>query len=105
MAREQHWNACINRLYYACFYGVSALLFQEGLMSSKHAGVRTFFGQHFVKTGRIERDVAVIFNELFDWRQQSDYEDFFTIGADLVHNSLERAQSLLETIDGMIQEQ
>jgi len=26
MQREEHWNACINRLYYACFYAVTALL-------------------------------------------------------------------------------
>jgi uncharacterized protein (UPF0332 family) len=26
MRTEDHWNACANRLYYACFYAVSALL-------------------------------------------------------------------------------
>lgn len=26
LAREERWNACVNRLYYACFYAVSALL-------------------------------------------------------------------------------
>jgi hypothetical protein len=25
MRREKHWNTCANRLYYACFYAVSAL--------------------------------------------------------------------------------
>ena len=28
MQREKHWNTCANRLYYACFYAVSALLQQ-----------------------------------------------------------------------------
>jgi len=26
MAEMEHWNTCINRLYYACFYAVNALL-------------------------------------------------------------------------------
>ena len=30
MQREGHWNACANRLYYAAFYVVSALLVQGG---------------------------------------------------------------------------
>ena len=26
MAESDHWNGCVNRLYYACFYAVNALL-------------------------------------------------------------------------------
>jgi len=25
LAKEEHWNSAINRLYYACFYAISAL--------------------------------------------------------------------------------
>jgi uncharacterized protein (UPF0332 family) len=39
LANAGRWNACVNRLYYACFYAVSALLVRHGLSSSKHAGV------------------------------------------------------------------
>jgi len=41
LAEKGRWNACVNRLYYACFYAVSALLVRDGLSSSKHAGVRS----------------------------------------------------------------
>jgi uncharacterized protein (UPF0332 family) len=51
MQREGHWNACANRLYYACFYAVTALIAKKGLDSSKHGGVKTLFNKHFVKTG------------------------------------------------------
>jgi hypothetical protein len=34
MRREKHWNTCANRLYYACFYAVSALLQQHGFSIS-----------------------------------------------------------------------
>lgn len=47
LAQAERWNACVNRLYYACFYAVTALLSQEGLYSSKHSGVRSLFKSAF----------------------------------------------------------
>jgi uncharacterized protein (UPF0332 family) len=41
LANARRWNARVNRLYYACFYAVSALLPLHGFSSSKHAGVRS----------------------------------------------------------------
>ena len=72
LADSKRWNACVNRLYYACFYAVSALLIQNDLSSSKHIGVRSLFNFHFVKTGKVPNDIARIYN------QESDYSDFFS---------------------------
>lgn len=76
LADAGRWNPCVNRLYYACFYAVSALLTQEDLSSSRHTGVRGLFNQHFVRTGKVSRDAARIFNDLFERRQEGDYVDF-----------------------------
>ena len=48
LADAGHWNTCANRLYYGCFYAVNALLAASGLAASKHSGVRSLFGRHFV---------------------------------------------------------
>ena len=56
LAGAGRWNPCVNRLYYACFYAVSALLVRQGLSSSKHAGVRGLFNQYFVKTGKVAKE-------------------------------------------------
>ena len=56
LAQSSRWNACVNRLYYACFYAVSALLLQKGLSSSKHTGVRSLFNQHYVKPRNVPRE-------------------------------------------------
>jgi uncharacterized protein (UPF0332 family) len=37
LANAKRWNPCVNRLYYACFYAVSALLAKNEFSSSKHA--------------------------------------------------------------------
>ena len=34
------WNTAVNRLYYACFYAVSALLISIEIVSKTHAGTR-----------------------------------------------------------------
>lgn len=46
-------NFAVSRAYYAMFYVAEAFLLSEGLSFSKHAGVISAFGQHFVKTGRV----------------------------------------------------
>lgn len=76
LADASRWNPCVNRLYYACFYAVSALLIQEGLSSSKHTGLRSLFNRHFVKTNKVSKEKARIFNDLFERRQEGDYVDF-----------------------------
>jgi len=51
-------TACVNRLYYSCFYAVSALLVRDGLSSLKHAGVRSLFKRHYVRTGKVPMELA-----------------------------------------------
>ena len=46
LSKESHFNAAINRLYYACFYAASALMVAYGLTASSHAGVKTMIGMH-----------------------------------------------------------
>lgn len=73
---DSRYNAVVNRLYYACFYSVLALLATKGLASSKHKGVRMILNKEFVKAGDIESEWYKFYARLFNNRQESDYEDF-----------------------------
>ena len=64
----------VNRLYYACFYAVSAVLATEGRSSSKHSGVMSLFDQHWIKPGRMPGDMGDFYHLLFKQRQKGDYE-------------------------------
>jgi uncharacterized protein (UPF0332 family) len=55
---NKFWNTAINRLYYACFYAVGPLLVQHKIEASTHTGIRQKFGEHFVRTGKVERELA-----------------------------------------------
>lgn len=95
LASEDRWHVCVNRLYYACFYAVSALLLKHGLSSSKHTGVRGLFNKHFVRPRIISRDLARCYNDLFERRQESDYLDFMTYEAKQVRPWIKQARNLL----------
>lgn len=97
-----HTNAAVNRLYYACFYAVSALLHSRGLSAVKHSGIRSLFGRHFVKTGLISKELAALYNDLFEYRQESDYEDFFQIDPSLLAPWLTQTQQFIEAITKLI---
>ena len=46
MLDSGHTNTAVNRMYYACFYAVTALLLIEGLHSAKHSRVRSLLTTH-----------------------------------------------------------
>ena len=92
LASAARWNACINRLYYACFYAVSAILLQKGLSSSKHSGIRSLFGQNFLKPGIVDKETAKFYNNLFKYRQEGDYTDFVEFEQSFVKPLIPRAE-------------
>jgi len=105
LAREKRWNACVNRLYYACFYAVSALLVCDGLSSSKHSGIRSLFNKQYVKTGQIPKDIARIYNDLFERRQEGDYMDFVNFQESQVLPWISKAERLIKYIAEFIENQ
>lgn len=104
LARAERWNACVNRLYYACFYAVSALLVADGLSSSKHTGIRSLFNSQYVKPGKIPKDLARIYNDLFERRQEGDYIDFVNFEDSQVLPWFTKVEKLIENISHLIQE-
>jgi uncharacterized protein (UPF0332 family) len=58
LAKSHFWNSCVNRLYYSCFYAITALLVFENVETKTHNGVKTKFFQHFIKTGIIKMEYS-----------------------------------------------
>ena len=100
-----HTNAFVNRLYYACFYAVSALLLTKGFSSSKHKGVRSFFHEHFVKTGLIDVESGKVYDKLFMNRQKGDYTDFVRFDAAKVSGWFDEAQHFVNTVEEVVNQE
>lgn len=105
LANAGRWNACVNRLYYICFYAVSALLVRHGLSSSKHAGVRSLFNKNYVKTGKVPKYLARIYNDLFERRQEGDYIDFVRFEEAQVRPWISQAEKFIAYIDDLIKKE
>ncbi len=52
LCQEGFYNAAVNRLYYACYYVISALFLKDDIQAHTHSGMKTLFGMHYVKTKR-----------------------------------------------------
>jgi hypothetical protein len=99
-----HANACVNRLYYACFYAVSALLLTEGQASAKHRGVRALFDRYWVKSGRVSAELGRVYRRLFVRRQRGDYDDLVQFQEAEVRAWLADAQRFVSSITQLAQE-
>jgi uncharacterized protein (UPF0332 family) len=97
-------NTSVNRLYYACFYAVSALLLTKGLTATSHSGLRTLFHQHLIRPGLLPLGQGPLYDRLFDQRQRSDYADLVHFGVDEVHAWSVDAQAFVDAVAVLIQQ-
>jgi uncharacterized protein (UPF0332 family) len=103
LAQNGSWNSCVNRLYYACYYAVSALLLKNDITTQTHSGCKTQFGMHFVKIGKVSIVQGRLYADLMDWRQKGDYGDMFDFDKETVEPLFEPIEAFLKTIKHLIQ--
>jgi uncharacterized protein (UPF0332 family) len=105
LVAESRWNAAANRMYYTCFYVVSAYLALKNLNAITHSGLKSAFNLELVKTGRVSRDDGILFNRLFSMRQQADYEDFMDLQEEDILPLLPKIMHLIREIEDIIIEE
>jgi len=96
------WNTAINRLYYACYYAVMALLIDKEIQTHTHSGVRQMFGLHFVKTGIIDNSMGKFFTDIYDMRQTGDYDDYKDFSKVDVMDLIEPANVLISKAESLL---
>ena len=96
------WNTVINRLYYACYYAVIALLISKDIKTQTHAGVRQMFGLHFIKTGLIDKESGSFFSNIFDKRLTGDYNDFIDYTKEDILELINPAKDFIEEIQKLL---
>lgn len=97
------WNTAINRMYYACFYAVGALLIKNDISATSHSGLRLQFGQKFIKTELIDKKYSKIYSDLFEKRHKGDYNDFFDYDEETVKRLYPKAKDFVIKIENFIQ--
>ena len=82
------YESSISRTYYAMFYSTQAILLTKKKSFSSHKGVISAFGQIFIKSGVLPKELGRELNKAFEKRQIGDYEYTFIL-------SKEEAEELL----------
>lgn len=73
LEKLSYWDNIANRLYYALFHAVSALLIFDKHNVSTHKGSIVLFGQFYIKTGVFNINEGRLFLQLQTIREKSDY--------------------------------
>lgn len=102
LAEKGKWNSTINRLYYAAYYAIMALLISNDLKPTTHNGAKSNFNQYFVKTNKIDKDYGRIFSQLFTWRHKGDYDDLFDFTKEKVEPIIQPVKELIDIIENLI---
>lgn len=62
LAEYGYWNSAVNRLYYALFYIVNALLVFNEIPTKSHSATKNQFSLHFIKPGKFDKKYGKLFS-------------------------------------------
>lgn len=96
------WDNIANRLYYAAFHAVSALLINDGHIVGTHQGAVIMLHQHYIKTGILEKKYGTFYSRLQTMREQSDYNCTYNATEEEITPLIPLTGEFIETILGMI---
>lgn len=92
-------NSSVNRLYYACYYAIVALLISEGIQTHTHVGTKQMFSLHFIRNNRISKESGRFYSQLFNERITGDYDDFISYDLQTVNELFEKSKKLIKEIE------
>jgi len=92
----------INRIYYACFYAVSAVLRERGKKFKKHKGVRSALHRDMVKNGVIEERWGRFYDDVFESRQRGDYQPIVSFESEQVEEYIRQADGFLKEMEKLL---
>lgn len=76
LTEKGYWNTLANRLYYALFHAVSALLINDGREVGSHKGAAIRFHQYYVRPGIFTDDEGAFYSQMETLREKADYNCF-----------------------------
>lgn len=99
-----YWELIANRLYYAAYYAVSALLIAYGYRVKSHEGTVLQFGLHFAKEGIVPPEMGKFYNRLLEVRLTGDYSDNYHFTEEDVMPLIKPTEQLIEKVSELARE-
>ena len=104
LREQQYWDTLVNRMYYAAFHAVSALLIHNALNVHTHRGALNVFNKEFVRTGVFTAEEGHLFSKLEGMRERGDYNCFIDATEEEIVPLIEPLKALIEKIKSKIQD-
>jgi uncharacterized protein (UPF0332 family) len=95
LIEQGFYEFAVSRAYYTMFYIAEALLDQEGLSFSSHAGVISAFGQYLVRPGKVPTDLHRQLIDAQAQRTRADYDPAPDLSQQDAETLVSQAQTFL----------
>ena len=97
-------SGAANRLYYAVFHAINALLIYGGHSVNTHHGSHAMFNLYYIKTGILPIEYGRLYHQLQTMREESDYNCAYEITSDELREKIEPARQLIDKIRELVRE-
>jgi uncharacterized protein (UPF0332 family) len=95
LLKDGYIDDAISRAYYSMFHAASAVLLSEGITVESHSALKTMFGLHLVRTGKIDKKFSRWLNKLKDERENGDYDIFTSFEYADAQTDIEESEEFL----------
>lgn len=102
LSQAGDFDSAVSRLYYAMFYGAEALLLTQGKTFSSHRAAIAAFGEHFIKSGLLPKEMHRWLHRAFEKRQISDYEFLTGFSETEMVDLQKQAEQFIKMIDNFL---
>lgn len=101
LSYEDYASAC-NRLYYAVFHAMRAVLALDEIDEHRHSHLISEFRRNYLKTNILDRKLSDTIGSAFQIRNDSDYEDNWIISKAEVREQEEKVTEFLKVIESYL---
>ena len=102
LVSNQYWDTLTNRMYYAAFHSVSALLIHNAIQVHSHKGAIINFNKEFVRTGIFTIEEGRLFSQLESLRERGDYNCFIDASEEEIVPLIEPLKAFIAKIKTLI---
>lgn len=99
LREDMSYRSVMNRLYYAMFYVVLALLNDKGLSTSKHRGALHLFDLKFIKTNIFSKELTKVLHQGFNLRLRGDYSYQIEITKEDIDEIMPKVENFVKKIE------
>lgn len=104
LTAANRWSGAANRLYYAVFHAVNALLIHDGHSAATHNGSQAMFNLHYIKTGILSLEDGQLYKQLQTMREESDYNCAYVVEPCELEERIEPARNLINKIEKIVKQ-